>query len=220
MFEKAYSVFIDRHIQARAGERQRRLKSGNYQAEKLFLENVWWPLFRNFNYLHPEYEIRDYKDGHRYLDFAYLRPLIKLCFEIDGYGPHLKQVSRWQFSDGLERQNHLVLDGWTVIRFSYDQVRDQPRRCQQITEQIIAKLIGHGFGNGDLTSMEKEVVRFALSKGDRFSPRDVGQQLGISFKTVKKTLLNMVEKGVIQPESGKQRIHFYRLSEGIRNPFL
>ena len=145
-FETEYQIFIETHLQSRTGERQRRLMAGDRQAEKLFSENVWWPLFQNFHYLHPEYEVIDFKDGQRYLDFAYLRPMIKLCFEIDGYGPHLKQISRWQFNDQLERQNQLMLDGWTVIRFSYDQVKDHPRRCQQMTEQIIAKLSGHGLG--------------------------------------------------------------------------
>ncbi|WP_252183434.1 hypothetical protein [Rossellomorea vietnamensis] len=76
-------------------------------------------MFQHFRFLHPEYEINDFKDGKRYLDFAYIRPTMQICFEIDGYGPHLQKISRWQFSDSLERQNQLVIDGWTVIRFSY-----------------------------------------------------------------------------------------------------
>jgi len=219
-FEEEYRIFLEGHVKSQIGERQRRLMTGDFHAEKLFLENVWWPLFHNFQYLHPEYEIRDFKDGQRYLDFAYLRPMIKLCFEMDGYGPHLKQITRWQFNDQLERQNHLVLDGWTVIRFSYDQIKEHPRQCQQMTEQIIAKLSGHGFGFLELSIMEREVVRFALSRGDTFSPREIGQLLGLSFKTVKKLLTGMVEKKVIKPTQGKQRIHFYQLTGEVRNPFL
>ncbi|WP_426901554.1 hypothetical protein [Rossellomorea vietnamensis] len=49
-------------------------------------------MFQHFRFLHPEYEINDFKDGKRYLDFAYIRPTMQICFEIDG---------------------------WTVIRFSY-----------------------------------------------------------------------------------------------------
>ncbi|WP_232490211.1 hypothetical protein [Neobacillus cucumis] len=49
---------------------------------------------------------------------------------------------RWQFSDNLERQNQLVIDGWIVIRFSYDQVKEQLRRCQQIVQQVIGQWLG------------------------------------------------------------------------------
>lgn len=109
-FEEEYQDFLNLHVQARTGERLRRLKEGHNTAEMLFLKQVWWPLFSHFNYLHPEYEVDDFKDGKRYLDFAYIRPGIRICFEIDGYGPHLKNISRWQFADNLERQNQLVID--------------------------------------------------------------------------------------------------------------
>ena len=137
-FEEEYQSFMDSHLQARTGERLRRLQEGHNHVEMLFLKQVWWPSFNHFQYLHPEYEVNDFKDGNRYLDFAYIRPAIKICFEIDGYGPHLRNITRWQFSDSLERQNQLVIDGWTVIRFSYDQVKEKPRRCQQIVQQVMA----------------------------------------------------------------------------------
>jgi hypothetical protein len=70
----------------------------------LSLGNVWWPLFHHFDHLHPEYEVDDFMDGKRYLDFAYIRQGARIYFEIDGYGSHLKGVSRWQFADHLERQ--------------------------------------------------------------------------------------------------------------------
>lgn len=219
-FEEDYQSFMDFHLQSREGERLRRLQEGHRDAEKMFLEKVWWPLFRNFEHLHPEYEVQDFKDGQRYLDFAYLRPTIKICFEIDGYGPHVKQMSRWQFSDSLERQNQLVIDDWKVIRFSFDQVAEKPRRCQQVTQQIIAMMSGHGFGIVQLSIVEREVFRFALNHGNTFSPGDIRELLNSSSKTVKKILSGMVEKKVIQPESGKKRIHTYRLTGDIQNPFL
>lgn len=219
-FEEEYQSFLDYHLGARKGERLRRLQEGHLQAEKMFLEKVWWPLFHNFEQLHPEYEVHDFKDGQRYLDFAYLRPSIKICFEIDGYGPHIKQMSRWQFSDSLERQNQLMIDGWKVIRFSYDQVNEHPRRCQQVTQQMISMMLGHGFGQLQLSIVEREIVRFALNHGNTFSPGDIRGLLKVSQKTAKKILSGMVEKKVIHPELGKKRIHRYRLVDEIRNPFL
>ncbi|WP_436241973.1 DUF559 domain-containing protein [Paenibacillus sp. LjRoot56] len=57
---------------------------------------------------------------------------MKLAIEIDGYATHVSEISRTQFSDGLIRQNHLMIDGWKVLRFSYDDVKNRPRMCEQI----------------------------------------------------------------------------------------
>ncbi len=219
-FEDEYDSFLNGHLQARKGERLRRLEEGHGQAEMLFLKQVWWPQFHNFHYLHPEYEVNDFKDGKRYLDFAYIRAAMRICFEIDGYGPHVKNMSRWQFSDSLDRQNQLIMDGWTVIRFSYDQVKEQPRRCQQITQQVIGKMLGEELDHLSLTFIEKEVIRFALKSGNVVTPRVVAQLLKLSDKTVKKILLELVKKRMLVPTSGKQRFHSYLLGDEVKSPFF
>jgi hypothetical protein len=85
----------------------------------LLVKQVWWPLFHFFRYLYPNYD--DFEDGHSYLDNAYIRPTIRICLKIDGYGPHLKTISRGQFSDSLERP----VGDLTVIRFTNDQVKEK-----------------------------------------------------------------------------------------------
>ncbi|WP_413306254.1 DNA-binding response regulator [Bacillus sp. 1P10SD] len=217
-FEEEYQTFMNAHLQARTGERLRRLQEGHQHAEMLFLKQVWWPLFHHFRYLHPEYEVDDFKDGKRYLDFAYIRPAIRICFEIDGYGSHLKNISRWQFSDSLERQNQLVIDGWTVIRFSFDQVQEKPRRCQQIVQQVIGRWLGDELDQTTLSLVEKEVLRLAIRKGDAISPIEVENHLKLSDKTVKKVLSLLVDKKMLIPESGIVRVRSYRLGDQVKNP--
>jgi very-short-patch-repair endonuclease len=216
-FEEEYQTFMNAHSQERKGERLRRLQEGHNQAEKLFLKQVWWPSFYHFQYLHPEYEIDDFKDGKRYLDFAYIRPAIRICFEVDGYGPHLKKISRWQFSDSLERQNQLVMDGWTVIRFSYDQVKEKPRRCQQVVQQVIGRWLGDELDQTLLSYAEKEVLRLAIQKGKTISPIEVEKYMKISDKTVKKLLSQLVEKKMLIPSSGIKRIRSYRLGDQVKH---
>ncbi|MCR6097830.1 DNA-binding response regulator [Salipaludibacillus agaradhaerens] len=217
-FSEDYQTFMHTHLQARTGERLRRLQEGHKHAEKLFLKQVWWPLFHQFSYLHPEYEVNDFKDGQRFLDFAYIRPGIRICLEIDGYGPHLKSINRWQFSDSLERQNQLVIDGWTVIRFSYDQVKEKPRRCQQIVQQVLAHWLGDELDQTSLSLVEKEVLRLAIRKGEVITPIEVQKHLNLSDKTVKKVLSQLLEKKMLLPASGIMRIRSYRLGEQIKNP--
>jgi very-short-patch-repair endonuclease len=216
-FEEEYQVFMNAHLQARTGERLRRLQEGNNHAEMLFLKQVWWPLFHHFRYLHPEYEVNDFKDGTRYLDFAYIRPAIRICLEIDGYGPHLKNISRWQFSDSLERQNQLVIDGWTVNRFSYDQVKEKPRRCQQIVQQVIGRWLGDELDQITLSLVEKEVLRLVIRKGEAISPIEVEKYLKLSGKTVRKVLSQLVDKNMLIPASGTVRVRSYRLGDQVRH---
>lgn len=59
MFENAYDAWLQIHSNARSGERLRRLKDGHRHAEKEMLRHIWWPAFRQFNHLHPEYEVTD-----------------------------------------------------------------------------------------------------------------------------------------------------------------
>ncbi|QOR65529.1 DNA-binding response regulator [Cytobacillus suaedae] len=217
-FEEEYQAFLNTHLQARTGERLRRLQEGHKQAEMLFLKQVWWPLFYQFNYLHPEYEVDDFKDSKRYLDFAYIRPGIRICIEVDGYGPHLKNISRWQFSDNLERQNQLVIDRWTVIRFSFDQVKENPRRCQQVVQQVIGRWLGDELDQASLSLLEKEVLRLVIRKGKDISPTEVENYLKLSDKTVKKVLTQLVEKKMLLPASGTKRIRSYRLGDQVNDP--
>jgi very-short-patch-repair endonuclease len=219
-FEEVYQGFLTDHILRRNGECRRRLQEGMGNAEKMFLKQVWWPLFHHFHHLHPEFEVNDFKDGKRYLDFAYLRAKVQICFEIDGYGPHLRNISRWQFSDSLERQNQLVIDGWTIIRFSYDQIMDQPRRCQQIIQQVIGKQLGEELEYLPLTFLEKEILRFAFRKEAPITPAEVEQLLSVSTKPAKKALAGLVQKGILRPASGSQRIRAYRIMEGVTRRVL
>jgi hypothetical protein len=217
-FEEEYQVFLNAHSNVRTGERLRRLEEGHSQAEMLFLKQVWWPSYFHFRYLHPEYEVDDFKDGKRYLDFAYIRPAVRICFEIDGYGPHLKNISRWQFSDSLERQNQLVIDGWTVIRFSYDQVSEKPRRCQQIVQQVIGRWLGDELDQTPLSILEKEVLRLAIRKGEAVSPIEIEKYLQLTDKTVKKVLSQLVDRKMLIPASGNMRVRSYRLGDQVKQP--
>ena len=139
-FEEAFQVFMNKHCNKSEGERLKRLKEHGY-LEKLLLEKVWWPAIGNFDHLHPEYEVVDYKDGDRFLDYAFIQPFIRINLEGDGYNPHSKGASKWQFSDERNRQNDLIIDDWIVIRFTYDDITSNPRRCQMKLQQLMGKVM-------------------------------------------------------------------------------
>jgi very-short-patch-repair endonuclease len=66
------------------------------------------------------------------VDFAY--PEARLAIEVDGYDPH---GTRKAFDADRERQNTLVLLGWTVLRFTWPQV---VRRPGQVANQVRSAL--------------------------------------------------------------------------------
>lgn len=211
-FEIAHEEFLKVHMRGRTGENLRRFKEGHGHANKMFLENVWWPSFRQFDHLYPEYEVDDFKDGKRYLDFAYLRPPFQVCIEIDGFGPHWQDINRWKFADNLIRQNHLVIDGWKVLRFSFDDVKDHPRRCQQIIQQFIGRWLNEAAMDQQVNYIEREILRIAIRKGAPITIGDVASHLEVGSKKARRFLLSLVEKKWLIAVGGIERVHFYGLN--------
>jgi very-short-patch-repair endonuclease len=211
-FEKEHERWIEQHAKQRKGERLRRLREGHGHAEQLFLKNVWHPAFRHFEHLHPEYEVRDFRDGNRYLDFAYIKHPFFACFEIDGYGPHWRDLDRRKFTDHLNRQNHLVLDGWKVLRFSYDEVVDKPRNCQQLIQQFIGRWLGSEASSHYLSPEEKEILRLAARKQSPITIREAASQIGCGDRHTRTLLRTLADKKLLAPARGSIRIRSYRLA--------
>lgn len=210
-FDEAYETFITGHCKRRSGERLKRLRQGHGHAEKLFLSAVWWPMFRQFSYLHPEYEIHDYKDGYRYLDFAYIQPNFRIAIEIDGFGPHWRNTSTWQFDDHCQRQNDLVIDGWYVTRVTFNQLKEQPRLCQRTIQQLLGRWLAGSEAVSGLTVFERETIRFTTKCISPITPKDICLQLGIGPDYAQRLLRGLVQKQWLLPASGNVRIRAYRL---------
>lgn len=234
-FQTDYESWLNEHLSKRKGERLRRLKGKNgikglNHAEKLFLKKVWYPVVGNFRYLHPEYEIIDEKDGSRFLDFAFLPPFFRVVFEIDGYGPHQRDVSRWQFSDERRRQNDLALSGWLILRFSYDDIKERPRSCQQTIHRLMSfysrqsgvrfqATSGALLGNPDaqalqlLSPLEKEIVLFAQHVGRPFEAGEICKEVHISVQSVRRTLKRLSDEGILLPVKfpGQMRVRKYKM---------
>jgi very-short-patch-repair endonuclease len=68
----------------------------------------------------------------RRFDFAY--PHVKFGIEVDGYDRHGK---RDVFEDDRLRQNLMVVEGWTILRFTWRQIRRNP---EEVARQIRAVL--------------------------------------------------------------------------------
>jgi len=213
-FEFAYEKWLNKHIKMNSGERKRRLAKGIGHAQKMYLLKVWWPLFGNLNEMIPEFEVRDFKDGYRYLDFAWQLNAANVAIEIDGFGPHWRNIDRWQFADHLRRQNDLILDDWIVLRFSYDEIMEHPRKCQQTILQAKGKWghVPHSAHSAN-DPIDRAILDYAARAGGPFSPADAAERLGWNRVTIVRRARDLSAAGkLISAVPGKQRNRRYVLN--------
>ncbi|MFC5401598.1 DNA-binding response regulator [Cohnella soli] len=216
-FETLYEEWLKRQLRGCSGERRRILASGLKHASKAFLTSVWWPAFSHFNGLSPECEVKDFKDGFRYIDFVWTLPGAMIAIEIDGYGPHWRNIDRWKFADHLFRQNHLILDDWKVIRLSYDDIIEHPRKCQQLFLHVLGKW-GLGYRLSDAAAnipdpVDRAIMDFASRTSTPFSPAQAAKALGWKPVTIARHMNRLALAGLLlSARPGVKRIRKYILA--------
>jgi uncharacterized protein YneF (UPF0154 family) len=211
-FEKLLNRWLEEHCARSTGERKRKLREGLGHAENEFLQKIWWPAFGSFEDLHPEYEVYDMAGKSRFIDFAYMPGHLQVALEMEGYGPHLRNVSRWQFSDDHRRYNQLIIDGWLPLRFSYDDITDHPRLCEQSIRTLLGRWMGAKTSEFSLTIRERQILQWAVRRGVEFSPGQLAEELAMSLRHIRTLLHSLSRKGFLQPASGRERIRLYRLN--------
>ncbi|MCM3630685.1 DNA-binding response regulator [Paenibacillus glycanilyticus] len=173
---------------------------------------MWCPAFGQMEHLYGEYEVNDYKDGVRYLNFAYLRHPHKIAIEIDGYGPHCRDIDRRGFADRLLRQNHLILDHWLLLRFSLDDVKEHPRQCQQMIQQMLGMLYSHSAVK-EINLHQREIIRIVSHHVKPVSPSEISALLGISTQFARKLMQELVTKKFLMSASQGERVRYYRIGK-------
>ena len=211
-FETEYRKWMEKHINQRKGERLRRLKEQHGFGEKLLVEQVWWPVVGNFDFLHPEYEVVDEDGNYYYLDFAYVRNPKPAALESDGFNPHAREADRNSFKKSRRRQNAIVLGGWNILRFSTDDLKEDPDHCRRTLRRMFERWYGEDPMDGSgLSVYQKEILRFAVQSVNPFTPKGAEAATGLSGKYVRKLLHDMVKMGLLEPASGDRRWTSYKL---------
>ena len=84
--------------------------------------------------IRPQHEVAT---GTRtyHVDYAIIGDTSRIAVELDGFAYH---GSRHAFSDDRLRQNDLLLEGWTTLRFSFDAIRRETRRCAEQLRAVLA----------------------------------------------------------------------------------
>ncbi|WP_246363023.1 transcriptional regulator [Paenibacillus alba] len=210
-FEQAFEAFMSSQIAAETNNRRReRLERGLGHAETEFLRCVWYPAAGHFNHLYPEWEVRDFSNGYRYLDFAYMPGEIKGAIEIQGYSSHARDIEIWRFKDLCIRHCHLALDGWVVMPIAFPSISESPKQCQQLMLSFIGKFIS-GPCPESLSWVESETVRFARGLLRPFPPFELAAHLKVSTKYARMILQRLCGMQLLVVTKGQERARMYQL---------
>ncbi|NGZ75050.1 DUF559 domain-containing protein [Saccharibacillus alkalitolerans] len=211
-FDSAHRLFLEHHLAERSGERRDRLQRGHREAERLFCRNVWWPLRQNFDRLHPEYEVTDWRGLAYFCDFAWITPYVKLIIEIKGFGPHVQDMDRRKFCRELNRETFLTAMGFQVVSFAYDDVSQRPELCITLLRMLLGRYTSSEspvcVKSGLLA--ERETIRLACTLARPLRPIDIKTHFQIDHRTAIKILQSLCEKGALNavyanPKTDKPR---------------
>ncbi|MDT8862945.1 transcriptional regulator [Alkalihalobacillus sp. MEB130] len=210
-FEEKLEEWLQSNIAEEKNPRRRKiLEKGLGHGTIEFLRKIWFPTIGNFDHLYPEWEVRDYNNRYRYLDLAYKPNGVKGCIEIQGYGPHARDLDVRRFKDLCWRHSLLALDGWTILPIAYLSIKEEPTQCQQLILAFIGKFIS-SHPPSHLPWLEAEVVRLARRLLRPITPLDVATHLRISSRHSRRILHNLVDSQILLIASGKERVRSYKL---------
>ncbi|RAV01976.1 transcriptional regulator [Paenibacillus sp. YN15] len=213
-FQLMYEQWLAKQIREEPNPRRRELLAkGLSHGTETFLRAVWFPAIGNFDFLYPEYEVRDMNNGCRYLDLAYLPGAgAKGCIEIQDYRTHARDIDTGRFKDLCLKHALLALDDWLILPVAYLSIRDDPAVCRQLTLAFAGRFLSTSAPPG-LGWSEAETVRFARRLARPFMPKELSSHLQMSERQTRHLLHRLVEHGALAVASGNQRYRSYKLRQ-------
>ncbi|MFD0870131.1 MULTISPECIES: transcriptional regulator [Paenibacillus] len=214
MFMKQYEIWMQKQIEQEKNHRRRELlQKGLSHGTVELLRSIWYPVVGNFDHLYPEWEVRDFNNGYRYLDLAFLPGGAKGDIEIQDYRSHARDLDTRRFKDLCRRQSLLSLDDWVFLPIAYLSIQEEPEFCKQLILSFIGKILSFEV-DVRLNSMEAETVRYARRLLRPFTPTELARHLRVTDRYARKVLHDLVEKQHLIVVGGKLRFRTYQLNIG------
>lgn len=135
-FQEEHELWVNGHLKRRKGECLDALKRGHGYGNRLFVEQIWWPLTGHFHGLHPEYEVKDWRGRAYYADFMWKAGAARFVFEIMDYGSH--GTDRTKYRLDLNRGLFLQAQECSVYYISLDELKDNPGFILSALRSILA----------------------------------------------------------------------------------
>ncbi|WP_308638397.1 transcriptional regulator [Paenibacillus silvisoli] len=214
-FDEVYQNWMEQQIAEEKSPRRREmLAKGLSRGSIDFLRLIWFPAIGSLEHLYAEYEVRDFNNGYRYLDLAYMPGHAKGCIEIQDYRSHARDIEVSRFKDLCMKQSLLVLDDWLFLPIAYLSIRDDPGVCKQLVLSFVGKFLAQAVPTG-LNWAEAEIYRYAHRMMRPFTPAEIAGHLGLSENRVRVILRGLLTKKLLEVAGGNQRYRTYRLVDVI-----
>lgn len=211
-FDQMYEEWMTKQIKEETNPRRLELlRKGLGHGTVEFLRVVWFPAVGNFDHLYAEWEVQDFNNGYRYLDLAYLPTGGgKGGIEVQGFGPHARDLDVRRFKDLCWRHSLLALDGWLLLPIAYLSIKEETKQCQQLVLSFIGKFIAIA-PLPSLNWAEAEAVRFARRSLLPINALDLAAHLCVTDRHARRILHRLVELRLMEVASGIQRFRTYQL---------
>ena len=234
-FLEEHESWIRDHLKRRQGERLDALKRGHGFGNRLFVEQIWWPLAGHFHGLHPEYEVKDWRGRAYYADFMWRAGAARFVFEIMDYGSH--GADRTKYRLDLNRGLFLQSQDCSVYYISLDELKENPAFILSALRSILAPYLAAESGiqkkaksamgtegmmaAGKVYSkVERDLKKTAIRNNRILRPTKAARELELHASTVIKychILVNKVKfRSLARGVSG--RINYYEYIGPIHSP--
>lgn len=212
MFQKEYEFWMQKQIEQENNHRRRELlQKGLSHGTVELLRTIWYPVVGNFDHLYPEWEVRDFNNGYRYLDLAFMPGGAKGNIEIQDYRSHARDLDTRRFKDLCRRQSLLSLDDWIFLPIAYLSIREEPEYCKQLVLAFIGKFLSL-HEDARLNYIEAETVRYARRLLRPFAPRELAGHLRVTDRYARSVLHRLVESQHLTVAGGNRRYRTYQLN--------
>jgi hypothetical protein len=107
-----------------------------------------------------------------------------------------------------------------MLHFSFDDLDKRPEVCRMLLQLAIGPYLLRNPTLRSALLAEKEVLRLAWNLGRPVRPKDVSDRLEVDFRTARKWLRSLVEKGWLHPNETCGGVRSYGLTQGSLSPLL
>jgi len=224
-FPLEHENWIRDHLKRRRGERLDALKRGHGYGNRLFVEQIWWPLAGHFHGLHPEYEVKDWRGRSYFVDFMWVVGAVRIIFEIMDFGSH--GTDRTKYRRDLNRGLFLQAQDCSVYYISLDELKENPSFILSALRSILSPYLSADSGAKRMVTrcyskIERDLMRAAIRHNRVIRPAEAARELELHTMTVIKYCRLLVDKGkfraVARGVSG--RVIYYEYVGSIQSPDL
>lgn len=227
-FQTEHDQWTEEHLRRRRGERLDALKRGHGYGNRLFVEQVWWPLVGHFRGLHPEFEVKDWRGRSYFVDFMWVVGTARMVFEIMDFGSH--GTDRTKYRMDLNRGLFLQTLGCTVFYISLDELKENPAFILSALRTSLAPYLSIEDREQPsakrsvrpYTKIEKDLMRAAIRHNRVIRPFVAARELELHTVTVIKYCRMLVDKGKFRAvERGASgRVVWYEYIGSLQSPDL